>query len=79
MYFTVSTGNYDQALKVCDLNFKLGIGGIVTFKNGGLDKFLNKIPIENIVLETDSPYLAPSPYRGKRNESSYIITYIMIN
>jgi TatD DNase family protein len=74
--FHCFTGNYDQALKVCDLNFKLGIGGVVTFKNGGLDKFLNKIPIENIVLETDSPYLAPSPYRGKRNESSYIIYII---
>ena len=49
---------------------------MVTFKNGGLDKFLNKIPIENIVLETDSPYLAPSPLRGKRNESSYIIYVI---
>ena len=74
--FHCFTGNYDQALKVCDLNFKLGIGGVVTFKNGGLDKFLNKIPIENIVLETDSPYLAPSPLRGKRNESSYIIYII---
>ena len=74
--FHCFTGNYDQALKVCDLNFKLGIGGVVTFKNGGLDKFLNKIPLENIVLETDSPYLAPSPYRGKRNESSYIIYII---
>ena len=71
--FHCFTGNYDQALKVCDLNFKLGIGGVVTFKNGDLGKFLKKIPIENIVLETDSPYLAPSPFRGKRNESSYII------
>ena len=51
---------------------KLGIGGVVTFKNGGLDKFLAEIPIEHIVLETDSPYLAPAPYRGKRNESAYI-------
>ena len=71
--FHCFTGNYDQARKICDLNFKLGIGGVVTFKNGGIDKFLSKIPIENIVLETDSPYLAPVPYRGKRNESSYII------
>jgi TatD DNase family protein len=71
--FHCFTGNYDQALKVCDLNFKLGIGGVVTFKNGGLDTYLNKIPINKIVLETDSPYLAPSPHRGKRNESSYII------
>mgnify|MGYP003658719800 CR=1 FL=1 len=51
---------------------KLGIGGVVTFKNGGIDKFLGEIPIEDIVLETDSPYLAPVPYRGKRNESSYV-------
>ena len=74
--FHCFSGNYDKALKVCDLNFKLGIGGVVTFKNGGLDKFLNKISIENIVLETDSPYLAPSPFRGKRNESSYIVYII---
>ena len=71
--FHCFTGNYDQARKICDLNFKLGIGGVVTFKNGGIDKFLSKIPIENIVLETDSPYLAPVPHRGKRNESSHII------
>ena len=51
---------------------KLGIGGVVTFKNGKIDTFLNKIDIKNIVLETDSPYLSPVPYRGKRNESSYL-------
>ena len=51
---------------------KLGIGGVVTFKNGKIDQFLNQISLEHIVLETDSPYLAPKPYRGKRNESSYI-------
>ena len=71
--FHCFTGNYDDAVKFCDLNFKLGIGGVVTFKNGGLDKFLDQIPLSNIVLETDSPYLAPSPHRGKRNESSYIL------
>jgi len=53
-------------------NLKLGIGGVVTFKNGKLDQFLNQIPLSEIVLETDAPYLAPTPYRGKRNESSYI-------
>ncbi len=74
--FHCFSGNYEQALKVIDLNFKLGIGGVVTFKNGGIDKFLNKISLENIVLETDSPYLAPTPNRGKRNESSFII-YIL--
>jgi TatD DNase family protein len=56
--------------------FKLGIGGVVTFKNGGLDKFLAEIPLEHIVLETDAPYLAPVPYRGKRNESSYLINIL---
>ena len=52
---------------------KLGIGGVVTFKNGKIDQFINEIDLEYIVLETDAPYLAPKPYRGKRNESAYII------
>jgi TatD DNase family protein len=51
---------------------KLGIGGVVTFKNGKIDKFLKKVSLENLVLETDSPYLAPTPFRGERNESSYL-------
>jgi len=66
------SGDLVQANKAISYNMKLGIGGIVTFKNGKVDTFLNKIPIENIVLETDAPYLAPVPYRGKRNESGYI-------
>jgi TatD DNase family protein len=70
--FHCFTGNYEQALTAMSYNMKLGIGGVVTFKNGGIDKFLDQIPLENIVLETDSPYLAPVPYRGKRNESSYL-------
>ncbi|MGB8704470.1 MAG: TatD family hydrolase [Gillisia sp.] len=70
--FHCFTGNLEQAKKAISYNMKLGIGGVVTFKNGGLDKFLEEIPLKDIVLETDSPYLAPSPYRGKRNESSYI-------
>ena len=70
--FHCFTGTHDQALRAIDLNFKLGIGGVVTFKNGKIDKFLKQIPIEQIVLETDSPYLSPTPYRGKRNESSYL-------
>lgn len=70
--FHCFTGDFDQAQRALSFNMKLGIGGVVTFKNGGLDKFLAKIPLENIVLETDAPYLAPAPYRGKRNESSYI-------
>lgn len=65
------TGNYEQALQAISLNFKLGIGGIVTFKNGKIDQYLNQIPLEHIVLETDAPYLAPTPHRGKRNESAY--------
>ena len=70
--FHCFSGSIEQANKILDLNFSLGIGGVVTFKNGKISEFLNQVPIEKIVLETDSPYLAPVPYRGKRNESSYI-------
>ena len=70
--FHCFTGNLEQAKKAISYNMKLGIGGVVTFKNGKIDQFLNEIPLEKIVLETDSPYLAPTPFRGKRNESSYI-------
>ena len=70
--FHCFTGTFEQAQKAISYNMKLGIGGVVTFKNGKIDKFLNEIDIKHIVLETDSPYLAPTPYRGKRNESSYI-------
>ena len=71
--FHCFTGTYEDAQRIINLDFSLGIGGVVTFKNGKIDQFLNKISLKNIVLETDSPYLAPIPYRGKRNESSYII------
>ena len=71
--FHCFTGDLDQAKKAISYNMKLGIGGVVTFQNGGIDKILNQIDLKDIVLETDSPYLAPKPYRGKRNESSYII------
>lgn len=71
--FHCFTGNLAQAHRAISLQMKLGIGGVVTFKNGKIDQFLNEIPLEHIVLETDSPYLAPVPYRGKRNESAYII------
>jgi len=74
--FHCFSGTLEQAKRIIDLNMKLGIGGVVTFKNGMIDQFLNQIPLNNIVLETDSPYLAPRPYRGKRNESSYIIQVI---
>ena len=70
--FHCFTGTEEQANKAISFNMKLGIGGVVTFKNGKIDTFLNKIDIKNIVLETDSPYLSPVPYRGKRNESSYL-------
>ena len=65
-------GSLEEAQKAIELGFKLGIGGVSTFKNGGLDKVLPFIDLENLVLETDSPYLAPTPYRGKRNEVSYV-------
>ena len=71
--FHCFTGDLEQAKRAIGLNMKLGIGGVVTFKNGKIDKFLDQIGLEHIVLETDSPYLAPVPYRGKRNESAYII------
>jgi TatD DNase family protein len=70
--FHCFTGNINQAQRIIDLNFHLGIGGVLTFKNGKISEFLNEIPINKIVLETDSPYLAPSPHRGSRNESSYL-------
>ncbi|MGB3453005.1 MAG: TatD family hydrolase [Moheibacter sp.] len=70
--FHCFTGTKEQAERAISFNMKLGIGGVVTFKNGKIDQFLNQIPIENIVLETDSPYLSPVPYRGKRNESAYV-------
>jgi TatD DNase family protein len=71
--FHCFTGTYEQALQAISYNMKLGIGGVVTFKNGKIDQFLNKIDLKHIVLETDSPYLSPIPYRGKRNESSYLV------
>jgi TatD DNase family protein len=70
--FHCFTGTFEQAKQAIGYNMKLGIGGVITFKNGKIDQFLNKIPLSNIVLETDAPYLAPTPHRGKRNESSYL-------
>ena len=70
--FHAFTGTLQDAEKAVGMGFKLGIGGIVTFKNSGLDKVVRESGLENIILETDSPYLAPMPYRGKRNESSYL-------
>jgi len=65
-------GTVDEAQRAIDLRFKLGIGGVATFKNGGMDKVLPHIGLEHLVLETDAPYLAPVPYRGKRNEPAYL-------
>ena len=70
--FHCFSGNLEEAKRVISLNFLLGIGGVATFKNGGMDKILPEIDLKNIVLETDSPYLAPVPHRGKRNEVAYI-------
>ncbi len=65
-------GSYEQAKKIIDLGFYMGIGGVVTYKNSGLNNVLSQIDLNNIVLETDAPYLSPVPFRGKRNESSYL-------
>ena len=74
--FHCFTGTLEQARKAISYNMKLGVGGVVTFKNGKIDQFLNQIDLRHIVLETDSPYLSPVPYRGKRNESGYIINVL---
>ena len=71
--FHCFTGTKAQALQAISYNMKLGIGGVATFKNGKIDQFLHEIPLNHLVLETDAPYLAPAPHRGKRNESAYVI------
>ena len=74
--FHCFTGTLEQAKQAISYNMKLGIGGVATFKNGKIDKFLSEIDLKHIVLETDSPYLAPTPYRGKRNESAFITNVV---
>ena len=74
--FHCFSGTAEQAKKIVDLGFYLGIGGVLTFKNSGLDKAIADIDLSQLVLETDAPYLAPVPYRGKRNECGYI-TYVV--
>jgi TatD DNase family protein len=74
--FHCFTGSLEQAYQAMSYNMKLGIGGVATFKNGKIDAFLNKIDLKHIVLETDSPYLSPVPYRGKRNESAYLVNVL---
>lgn len=64
--------SYETAKQIIDLNFLLGIGGVLTYKNSGLDEVIRQVDLSSIVLETDAPYLTPVPFRGKRNESSYI-------
>lgn len=71
--FHCFSGDLKQAQRAISLGLKLGIGGVTTFKNGKIDQFISQIQLEHIVLETDSPYLAPAPHRGKRNESSYAV------
>jgi TatD DNase family protein len=70
--FHCFSGSIEQAKKIIDLNFYLGIGGVLTFKKSGLDAVVEQIDLRHIVLETDAPYLAPVPFRGKRNECVYI-------
>lgn len=70
--FHCFSGSLEQAQKIIDLGFYLGIGGVLTFKNSGLDKVVLQLTMDNLVLETDAPYLAPVPYRGKRNECAYV-------
>lgn len=70
--FHCYTGNAKQAQQIIDLGFYLGIGGVVTYKNSDLGEVLQSVPMERLLLETDSPYLAPVPHRGKRNESAYV-------
>ena len=70
--FHCFTGNEEEGRKIIDLGFYLGIGGVITFKNSGLENVVANLPMEYLILETDSPYLTPVPFRGKRNESSYV-------
>ena len=70
--FHCFSGDQKQAKQIIDLGLYLGIGGVVTFKNGGLDKVLEQVSLDHVVLETDAPYLAPVPFRGKRNEPAYL-------
>jgi len=70
--FHCFNGSIAQSKKIVDLNFMMGLGGVITFKNANLDEMIKELPCEKIILETDAPYLSPVPYRGKRNESAYI-------
>jgi len=65
-------GSFDEAMEIINMNFLLGIGGVLTYNKSGLQVVMEKIDLKHIVLETDAPYLTPVPFRGKRNESAYI-------
>ena len=71
--FHCFSGTIEQAMEIISMGFYLGIGGVLTYKNAGLDKVIREIDSSHIILETDAPYLSPVPFRGKRNESSYLI------
>jgi TatD DNase family protein len=71
--FHCFTGNEEEAQKITDLGFTLGIGGVLTFKNSNLPEVLKNVSLKNLVIETDAPYLTPVPKRGKRNESAYLV------
>jgi TatD DNase family protein len=70
--FHAFSGTVDQAREVIEMGFKIGVGGVVTFKNSGLDEVISQLSIDDIVLETDAPWLTPAPFRGMRNESAYL-------
>lgn len=70
--FHCFTGSYESSKQIIDMGFLLGIGGVITYKNAGLGEVVKKIDLKYLVLETDAPYLTPVPYRGKRNEPSYL-------
>lgn len=74
--FHCFTGSRETAKQILDMNFYLGIGGVLTFKNSKLKDTLTGVPLDRLVLETDSPYMAPVPYRGQRNESRYMIEVV---
>lgn len=71
--FHCFTGTVNEAEKIIEMGFYLGIGGVATYKNSGLNDVIRQIPLDHLVLETDAPYLPPVPFRGKRNESSYLV------
>jgi TatD DNase family protein len=70
--FHCCSGSYESAMQIIDMGFYLGIGGVLTYKNAGLQEVIQRIDLRHLVLETDAPYLTPTPHRGKRNESSYL-------